>query len=52
MTTTTKTTAKTTWVIGDIHGMYDPLRALINRLDNEYLDKFVFVGDYIDHGTT
>ena len=42
--------AKTTWVIGDIHGMCDPLRALINRLDNDYLDKFVFVGDYIDHG--
>ncbi|MEZ4737669.1 MAG: metallophosphoesterase [Caldilineaceae bacterium] len=42
--------AKTTWVIGDIHGMYDPLRALINRLDNASLDKFVFTGDYIDHG--
>lgn len=42
--------AKTTWVIGDIHGMVDPLRALINRLDNETLDKFVFTGDYIDHG--
>lgn len=42
--------AKTTWVIGDIHGMVDPLRALINRLDNESLDKFVFTGDYIDHG--
>lgn len=42
--------AKTTWIIGDIHGMYDPLRALINRLDNETLDKFVFTGDFIDHG--
>lgn len=42
--------AKTTWIIGDIHGMCDPLRALINRLDNDNLDKFVFVGDYIDHG--
>jgi serine/threonine protein phosphatase 1 len=41
---------KTTWVIGDIHGMLDPLRALINRLDNEQLDKFIFTGDYIDHG--
>lgn len=41
---------KTTWIIGDIHGMYDPLRAMINRLDNEYLDKFIFTGDYIDHG--
>ena len=41
---------KTTWVIGDIHGMLDPLRALINRLDNDSLDKFLFTGDYIDHG--
>lgn len=41
---------KITWIIGDIHGMYDPLRALINHLDNESLDKFVFVGDYIDYG--
>lgn len=41
---------KVTWIIGDIHGMYDPLQALINRLDSEGVDKFVFVGDYIDHG--
>jgi serine/threonine protein phosphatase 1 len=39
-----------TWIIGDIHGMYDPLRVLIDRLDNEWLDKFVFLGDYIDYG--
>ncbi len=50
MTVTTQTNTKTTWIIGDIHGMHDPLRALINRLDNEFLDKFVFVGDLIDHG--
>ena len=43
-------TDKFTWVIGDIHGMYDPLAALVNRLDDERLAKFVFVGDYIDHG--
>lgn len=43
-------TAKTTWIIGDIHGMVDPLQALINQLDNATLDKFVFTGDYIDHG--
>lgn len=43
-------TAKTTWVIGDIHGMVDPLCALINRLDNDQLARFVFTGDYIDHG--
>jgi len=41
---------KTTWVIGDIHGMYDPLRTLLQHLDDEWLDKFVFLGDYIDHG--
>ena len=41
---------KYTWIIGDIHGMYDPLRTLVNHLDNDNLNKFVFVGDYIDHG--
>lgn len=41
--------AKTTWVIGDIHGMVDPLRALLNRLDNDQA-QFVFTGDYMDHG--
>lgn len=41
---------KITWIIGDIHGMYDALRTLVERLDDEHLDKFVFVGDYIDHG--
>ena len=41
---------KITWIIGDIHGMYDPLRVLIDNLDDELLDKFVFVGDYIDYG--
>lgn len=39
-----------TYIIGDIHGMYDALRVLIRRLDNPALDKFVFLGDYIDHG--
>lgn len=41
---------KITWIIGDIHGMYDALRVLIDQLDNEWLDKFVFLGDYIDYG--
>jgi len=50
MTKTIPQGDKVTWVIGDIHGMHDPLRALINRLDNESLDKFIFTGDYIDHG--
>ncbi|PKM00347.1 MAG: serine/threonine protein phosphatase, partial [Gammaproteobacteria bacterium HGW-Gammaproteobacteria-7] len=43
-------TDKITWIIGDIHGMYDPLAALVSDLDDERLAKFVFVGDYIDHG--
>lgn len=41
---------KVTWIIGDVHGMCDPLHALIRQLDSEWVDKFVFVGDYIDHG--
>jgi len=43
------------WVIGDIHGMFDPLSALLQRI--RYLDetldepaKIVFLGDYIDYG--
>jgi serine/threonine protein phosphatase 1 len=42
---------KITWVIGDIHGVYDPLRYLIDSLlEDGRVEKFVFVGDYIDHG--
>lgn len=46
---------KRVWVIGDIHGMFDPLNALLQRI--RYLDegldepaKVIFLGDYIDHG--
>ncbi|MDR1110198.1 MAG: metallophosphoesterase [Deltaproteobacteria bacterium] len=43
------------WVIGDIHGMFDPLKRimtsirLIERID-EPVERIVFIGDYIDHG--
>ncbi|MCK5804582.1 MAG: metallophosphoesterase [Lentisphaeria bacterium] len=43
------------WVIGDIHGMYDPLKALINRIrsieqKSGGQSTLLFLGDYIDHG--
>lgn len=46
---------KSIWAIGDIHGMLDPLRSLVNCIRSiEYqraLDvTLVFLGDYIDHG--
>lgn len=39
--------------IGDIHGCYDTMIALIDKVKTEYPDdnlKFVFLGDYIDRG--
>ena len=43
------------WVVGDIHGMLDPLVALLNTICTiEYGQQrqvlIVFLGDYIDHG--
>lgn len=44
------------WVIGDIHGMYDPLKSIINIIrqrhysGRENVSKIIFLGDYIDHG--
>ena len=44
------------WVIGDIHGMFDPLNRLITEirklsvLYEEEVEKVIFIGDYIDHG--
>lgn len=46
----------TTWIVGDIHGMYDPLKRLITELRrrealrNEKVGKLIFIGDYIDYG--
>ncbi len=45
-----------TWVVGDIHGMYDPLKRLITELrrrdalGREKIRKIIFIGDYIDYG--
>lgn len=47
---------ETVWVVGDIHGMYDPLKSLITELRNrealykEKVKKLIFIGDYIDYG--
>jgi serine/threonine protein phosphatase 1 len=47
---------KITWIVGDIHGMYDPLKRLITelrkreKLDDEKVGKIIFIGDYIDYG--
>lgn len=45
------------WVVGDIHGMFDPLKTLLNRIkmdiyssENIKNAKIIFLGDYIDHG--
>ncbi len=56
---------KSVWVIGDIHGLYDPLKKLINEIRHKeysrlrYLDEsdledhevvLIFLGDYINGG--
>lgn len=46
------------WVIGDIHGMHDPLKQLLIEIDkmnyffdeDEKANKIIFLGDYIDYG--
>lgn len=38
------------YVIGDIHGYYDDLVELINKLPNKFESKICFVGDLIDRG--
>ena len=37
------------WIIGDIHGCYEPLKNIINRVNME-TDAVIFVGDYFDRG--
>lgn len=41
---------KRTYVIGDIHGCLDPLKALMDRLAPRQNDEIIFIGDYIDRG--
>lgn len=47
------------WIIGDIHARFDPLKRLVNYIeilslrDERFkIDKFVFLGDYIDYGVS
>ncbi|MCR9196485.1 MAG: metallophosphoesterase [Hyphomonas sp.] len=37
-------------IIGDVHGMLDPLQELVKILDIQPSDRLVFVGDVIDKG--
>jgi serine/threonine protein phosphatase 1 len=41
------------YVIGDVHGCYDELMELIEKIDNHSANqeaKMIFVGDYVDRG--
>ncbi len=38
------------YIIGDVHGHYNELVALINKLPNKFQSKICFVGDLIDRG--
>lgn len=41
------------YVIGDVHGCYDELRNLIEKIDihsDGHAAKMIFVGDYVDRG--
>ena len=39
------------YVIGDVHGCYDEMIALINKIESEDEDaEFIFVGDFVDRG--
>ncbi len=44
-------TTETTYVIGDIHGCYDRLCALMDKINIDFdSESLVFLGDYIDRG--
>ncbi|MDR1577701.1 MAG: metallophosphoesterase [Deltaproteobacteria bacterium] len=43
------------WVIGDIHGMFRPLKRILNAIQLHHetvepVEKIIFLGDYIDYG--
>ncbi|MDR1110200.1 MAG: metallophosphoesterase [Deltaproteobacteria bacterium] len=43
------------WVIGDIHGMLDPLKRVLEAIRSHDgpegpVERIIFIGDYIDHG--
>lgn len=37
-----------TWAIGDVHGCYDQMRALLKKIPDD--DQVIFLGDYVDRG--
>ena len=39
-----------TYVIGDVHGMYDPLLRLLDSIPLKREDELIFLGDYVDRG--
>ena len=39
-----------TWVVGDVHGMYNTFLNLLNHLDLKEDDKVILIGDIIDRG--
>ena len=40
------------FVIGDIHGCFDKLCALMNKIPINFTqDQLIFIGDYIDRGS-
>ena len=47
------------WIIGDIHGRFDPLKRLITNIERKAcsnerysIEKLIFLGDYIDYGSS
>ncbi len=43
-------TKKYTWIIGDVHGMFDHLNYLLKFLNTHQSEKYIFLGDLIDRG--
>ena len=42
---------KRIFAIGDIHGCYDQLKALVEKIPIDFFhDTLLFIGDYIDRG--
>ena len=39
------------WILGDIHGMFGPLEAIVNAIGSRDADpRFIFVGDFVNRG--
>ena len=39
-----------TMIIGDLHGDYNTLKKIINKLHDENFQTLIFLGDYVDRG--